>query len=304
MSADFLYVIVIIIGIYVILATSFDFVIGQGGLISVAHPAFFAIGAYVSAILARDTGLPIPLAMLLGAAGAFASSLVISLPALRVSGDYLMIASIGFQLGLIEVLKHMAITGGPGGLTAIPPFLTREVGAAGYALFVVVTAALVLILLRRIVRSDYGRAIAALRDDELALSMLGRDPMWLKIWVIALASGIAGLAGGIYAHYFRFLAPEQFEILQTATLLTMVVVGGMRTTWGPVIGAVLLQALPQAITFLDLPPSILGPVQGLLFTGLVLAFMFFRPGGLIEAGPIWRGAGSGRRGEAAHVRGA
>lgn len=301
MSADFLYVIVILIGIYVILASSFDFVVGQGGLISVAHPAFFAIGAYVSAILARDAGVPIPVGILAGALAALASSLVISLPSLRVSGDYLMIASIGFQLGLIEVLKHMAITGGPGGLTGIPPFLTREFGAGGYAAFVVAVAGATVFLLRRIVRSDYGRAIAALRDDEVALSMLGRDPMWLKIWVIALGSGLAGLAGGLYAHYFRFLAPEQFEILQTATLLTMVVVGGMRTTWGPVVGAVLLQALPQAITFLDLPPSVLGPVQGLLFTGLVLVFMFFRPGGLIEAGPVWTPRGSRRADKVSHV---
>ena len=78
-------------------------------------------------------------------------------------------------------------------------------------------------------------------------------------------------------------------MLQTAALLTMVVVGGMRTTWGPVVGAFLLEALPQAITFLELPPSILGPVQGLLFTGLVLIFMFFRPGGLVEAPPTWSG---------------
>lgn len=305
MSANFIYVIVILIGIYVILASSFDFVIGHGGLISVAHPAFFAIGAYGSAILARDLGLPIPLTMLAGAALALVSSLIISLPSLRVSGDYLMIASIGFQLGLIEVLKHLSITGGPGGLTAIPPFLTRQFGSGGYALLVVVVAALVVVLLRRIVRSDYGRAIAALRDDELALSMLGRDPMWIKISVIALGSGIAGLAGGLYAHYFRFLAPDQFEVLQTAALLTMVVVGGMRTTWGPVVGAILLEALPQAITFVDLPPSILGPVQGILFTGLVLVFMFFRPGGLVEAGPTWIGNARRRKGTGAvHAGGA
>ena len=102
----------------------------------------------------------------------------------------------------------------------------------------------------------------------------------------------------IYAHYFRFVAPEQFEVLQSAAMLTMVVVGGMRTIWGPVIGAMLLQTLPQAITFLNLPPSILGPLQGLMFTGLVLLFMFFRPSGLISAPAIWKGDNSacGRRG--------
>ena len=90
-----------------------------------------------------------------------------------------------------------------------------------------------------------------MRDDELAFSSLGRNAMWMKIAIFALGSGIAGLAGALYAHYFRFIAPEQFEILQSSAILTMVVVGGMRTTWGPVVGALLLQALPQAITFLQ-----------------------------------------------------
>jgi branched-chain amino acid transport system permease protein len=123
----------------------------------------------------------------------------------------------------------------------------------------------------------------------------------MKITIFALGCGIAGLAGALYAHYFRFVTPEQFEILQSAAILTMVVVGGMRTTWGPVVGALLLQALPQALAFLDLPPSVLGPIQGLLFTGLVLVFMFFRPQGLVPAQDVWRGA-PGRAGPAAEAR--
>jgi len=127
-----------------------------------------------------------------------------------------------------------------------------------------------------------------MRDDELAFSSIGRDAMWMKIAIFGLGSGIAGFAGALYAHYFRYIAPEQFEILQSSAILTMVVVGGLRTTWGPVVGALLLQALPQALTFLNLPPSVLGPIQGLLFTGLVLVFMFFRPQGLVPAKEVWR----------------
>ena len=106
---DYLYAILILIGLYVILATSFDLIIGHCGLISIAHPTFFAIGAYVSAMLAKEAGWPIPLAMLAGGAAAFASSILVALPALRVSGDYLLIASIGFQLGMIELAKPSAL---------------------------------------------------------------------------------------------------------------------------------------------------------------------------------------------------
>ena len=285
---EYVNVIIVVIGIYVILASSFNFAIGYGGLLSIAHPAFFAIGAYVAGIISRDLGWSGLVSIPIGALVAFCCSVVVSLPALRISGDYLIIASIGFQLGLIELLKNLSITGGAGGLSNIPAFLVPQIGSGGYAILVVVVALLVVLLLRHLAHGPYGRAIAAMRDDEVAYAGLGRAPMWLKLWVIGLASGIAGFAGGLYALFFRFLAPEQFDVMQSNVILTMVIVGGMRTTWGPVVGAVLLEILPQAITFLNLPPSILGPMQGLIFTSLVLVFMFSRPGGLIPAGDLWR----------------
>src|SRR5215470_2469840 len=287
---EYLYGLVIIVGLYVILATSFNLILGYGGLVSIAHPVFFALGAYASAILSRDFGVPVPIAMLCATAVAVVASIALALPSLRVSGDYLLIASIGFQLGLLEVIKNLRFTGGSSGFINIPPFLIRDFGRLSYVAFVILVMIAVIFLVRWIARSDYGRAMSAMRDDELAFASVGRDAMWMKIAIFALGSGIAGLAGALYAHYFRFIAPEQFEILQSAAILTMVVVGGMRTTWGPIVGALLLEAVPQAITFLHLPPSVLGPVQGLLFTGLVLVFMFFRPQGLVPAQDVWRGA--------------
>lgn len=292
---DYLYTILILIGLFVILAASFDLVIGHCGLISIAHPIFYAIGAYVSAMLAKEGGVPIPLALLLGGVAACAASILVALPSLRVSGDYLLIASIGFQLGLIEFGKHIHSIGGAGGLTNIPPFLVSSYGPASYVALVLVCAALTVLFVRWLTRGPYGRMMAAMRDDELAFSMLGRNAIWVKVSVFAIGSGIAGLAGGLYAHYFRFLEPDQFGLLQSSAILTMVVVGGMRTTWGPVIGAFVLQILPQAITFFGLPPSILGPLQGLLFSGLVLLFMFLRPQGLIAAPAIWSGRDAGGR---------
>jgi branched-chain amino acid transport system permease protein len=294
---DYLATVVVLIGLFVILAVSFDLIIGHCGLISIAHPIFYAIGAYVSAVLAKDAGVPIPLAILAGGAVAFVSSALVALPSLRVSGDYLLIASIGFQLGLIELAKHIHSIGGAGGLTNIPAFLVPSYGREAYALLVVALAALTVLFVRWLTRGPYGRMMAAMRDDELAFSMLGRNAIWVKVSIFAIGSGIAGVAGGLYAHYFRFLEPDQFGLLQSSAILTMVVVGGMRTTWGPVIGAVVLQVMPQAITFIGLPPSVLGPLQGLLFSGLVLVFMFARPQGLLAAADNWslsRKGGAGR----------
>jgi len=284
---DYVYSVIILISLFVVLATSFNLVIGYGGLISIAHPIFYGLGAYTSGLLARDAGLSVPLAMLAGAALATAMSVVVSLPALRISGDYLLIASIGFQLGMIELIKNLRFTGGASGVSNIPAFLVPSYGRFAYVALVVCVAVSVVLLVRWIAHSDYGRAISAMRDDEVAFAALGRDAKWMKISIFALGSGIAGFAGVLYAHYFRFVTVEQFEILMSSTILTMVVVGGLRSPWGPVVGAVLLQILPQAITFLNLPPALLGPLQGLLFTGLVLVFMFVRPGGLIQAGTTW-----------------
>jgi branched-chain amino acid transport system permease protein len=293
---DYVYSVIILIGLFVILASSFNLIIGYGGLISIAHPIFYGIGAYTSALLARDLGVPVPLSMVGGALFAMALSVAMALPALRVSGDYLLIASIGFQLGMIELIKNLRFTGGASGVSGIPSFLVPAFGREAYVGLVISVAIAVVLLVRWIAHSDYGRAISAMRDDEQAFAALGRDAKWIKVSLFALGSGIAGFAGALYAHYFRFVTSEQFEILMSAALLTMVVVGGLRTPWGPVVGAILLQVLPQAITFLNLPPVLLGPLQGLLFTGLVLVFMFLRPGGLVQAGNTWRAQDSRRGG--------
>src|SRR6185437_13471629 len=206
---EYLATVTILVAIFVILAASYNLVIGYGGLSTVAHPIFFAIGAYASGLLAIHTTLPPVLAISVG-------------------------------LAVVSVLAIRAIVNGP-----------------------------------------YGRAITAMRDEELAFTALGRNAMSMKIVIFAIGCGIAGIAGGIYAYYFQYISPDQFEVLQSAAILTMVVLGGMGTTYGPVVGAVLLLAVPQAITFLRLPPSIMAPTQGIIFTMLVLLFLFLRPAGIM-----------------------
>lgn len=280
---EYVYSLLVLCGIYVVLSVSFNLIIGYGGLISIAHPIFFAIGAYAAALLTMHAGLPAGLSVLAGGALALLASVAISLPSLRVSGDYLLITSIGFQLGLLQIIRNLEITGGPGGLTNIPGTLEGPIRSPVFAAISVALAAAAVLLVRWIVSGPYGRLIAAMRDDELAFTALGRKPTRIKIGIIALGSGLAGVAGGVYAFHYQYVSPEQFEILQSATILTMVVVGGMATTWGPVVGAVLLLGLPQAITFLHLPPNLMGGLQGALYTLLVLIFIFARPQGLVAS---------------------
>ena len=149
-----------------------------------------------------------------------------------------------------------------------------------FVVTILVVAVAVVALVHWLTHGDYGRAIQAMRDDEECFASLGRNPMAIKITIFALGSGLAGLTGALYAHYFQYLTPDQFGIVQSSLILTMVVVGGMGTTLGPLAGALLMTALSQAITFLDLPPAVMAPLQGMLYTGLVLVFLFARPAGL------------------------
>lgn len=278
---EYLATIGVLIAIYIILSSSYDLVIGYGGLSTVAHPIFFAIGAYTSGLLAIHSGLPAPLNVVIGGMAAMVASVLLAASALRVSGDYLLIASLGFQLGLLQLIKNLEFTGGPGGLTAIPGTVTGEARTPFFLIVSGLLAVATVVGIRAIVKGPYGRAITAMRDEELAFTALGRHATSMKIVIFAIGCGIAGIAGGVYAYYFQYISPDQFEVLQSAAILTMVVLGGMGTTFGPVVGAILLLAIPQAITFLNLPPSIMAPTQGIIFTVLVLLFLFLRPAGIV-----------------------
>ncbi len=278
---EYVYSVLILIGINIIMAASFNLIIGFGGLISIAHPIFFALAGYCSAIVSMKFGVPVPLAIVFGTLFSTALSVALSLPSLRVSGDYLLIASIGFQLGFVEVIKNIESAGAASGLTGIPPLFTGPLRSPAFVVTMLALAALVVWLVHRMTHGNYGRAIQAMRDDEECFSSLGRNAMAIKGAIFAVGSGLAGLAGALYAHYYQFLSPEQFGIIQSGLILTMVVVGGMGTTAGPVVGALLLTALPQAITFVNLPTSVMAPLQGMLYTGLVLLFLFLKPSGLM-----------------------
>ncbi len=273
----------VLIAIYVILAASYNLIIGYGGLNTIAHPIFFALGAYTAALLGINTALPAVICILAGVGVAVVASVALAVTTLRISGDYLLIASLGFQLGLLQLVNNVEFTGGPSGLSNIPLTLAGSSRAWLYLLICAALAALVVWLVWRSMAGPFGRAVRAMRDDELACAALGRSLFAMKVVIFAFGCGAAGLAGGLYAYYFQYISPEQFNVAQSATILTMVVLGGIGTIWGPVVGAFVLVALPQAITFLQLPSSLVGPLQGLIFTSLVIVFLFLRPYGLVGA---------------------
>jgi branched-chain amino acid transport system permease protein len=282
--AEYIVSILISIMIFGVLALSLDLLIGYTGLFSIAQAALFGAGAYASALAAQHLGIGfwggIGAAMVFGAL----ISTLVAIPSLRVSGDYLVLASFGVQVVLSGLFLNLDdLTGGSGGLRAIPrpEILGHRISGGGeyFALYGAIALA-VFLALRHITRSPFGLLLQAVREDEVMLQALGKNVVAIKVKAFVLSGTIAGLAGSLYAHYFTFVSPESFDVHVSIFVLSMVLIGGMGTLWGPVIGAAVLIALPEALRFLPFSSSTLGPLRQIVFGMVLIGFCFARPRGL------------------------
>jgi branched-chain amino acid transport system permease protein len=284
---NYIFDILILSFIYVVLTSSFNLLLGWGGLLSLAHAISYGIGAYISALLVIHTGMPILLAMLLSMIMTGILALLLAIPTLRVSGEYLAIASLGFSIVIVEILLNLDITGGTAGLTGIAKMAIFGISLTEgwmYALFTGIIAALTIVLVYRIANSPFGRVLKGIREDEKATAGLGKNVFFVRISVFFVSSALAGLAGSLYAHYYQYLNPHSFELSTTILIVSMLIIGGIGTYWGPVVGAFLLMGLPELLRFIDLSPDVKGPLQQILYVVIVLLFIYLRPNGIIGTG--------------------
>ena len=267
----------VLAGIYVILASSLNITNGYTGLFSFGHAAFYGIGAYTAAILATRLGWGF--ALTLPAAGVVAAAFgaALALPTLRLSGIFLALVTIGFQeIAYLLTLNWIGLTRGPMGIPGIPPaalFGVELRGNAAYYWLVLALDVLTLFVLSRIVTSRVGRAFVAIREDELAAEASGIPAFRMKVLSFVIATFFAGIAGAFFAHHARFVSADSFRLDETFVILTMLIVGGLGSLAGPVIGAVALVILPEASRFLA---EYRGVVYGLILIGVIL----FRPEGV------------------------
>ena len=222
----------------------------------------FGAGAYASAILSLHFGVGFWTGALAGITTGAIISLMIAIPSLRVSGHYLVLASFGVQEILSGLYLNLQdVTGGPGGLRGIPRptifGITIESNGA-YLLFYGAVLFIVFLVLLRLVRSPFGLLLKAVREDEMAPQALGKDIVALKIKTFVVSGAVAGLAGAMYAHYVTFISPGSFDVNVSIFILSMVLVGGMGTLYGAVLGAAVLVILPEMLRFLPIgsPPSV------------------------------------------------
>ena len=272
--------------IYSIVGLGLMLLAGFTGLFSLGHAAFLGVGAYTQAVL-TNAGVPFPLALVAAALLSAAVGMVVGLPALRVKGIYLGIATLAFGFIVEEVFARWErVTGGNAGMQLKAPDLFGlkvESGEAFYYLCLVIAVIATLAILN-LLRSPTGRAFVAIRDSEISAQSMGIHLARYKTLSFAISASLAGVGGALYAHKIKFLSPEQFDILQSIDLLLMVVVGGLGSVHGAFLGAIFLITAPQLIALSkDLLPPAIGQAPGLQGTvyGLVLIlFVLFEPLGL------------------------
>lgn len=282
---DYILHIAIFIGIYVILAESLNLVVGFTGIPSLGHAAFSCIGAYTSSLLALRFGITPWLGMPAGAVAGGALGLVVAYPALRLKGDYLALATFGAGVIVYNVAKNwIGLTRGPMGLPGIPGF---DIGrwtldsTWSYLLLVAVLAAFVVLACRNITSSPFGRNLMSIREDETAAVALGKNTARFKLMVFMVGAFFAGIAGSLYAHYITFIDPSSFTVMESITILLMVIFGGMGSIPGAVVGAVLLVVLPEALRFLGMPSSVAAPLRQMIYGLLLVVLMIWRPQGIL-----------------------
>jgi len=276
--------VLVTISIFAILAVSLDLLIGFAGLFTIAQAAVFGVGAYGSALIAQTLGVGFWGGMLAAAVFGAAISLVIALPALRVTGDYLVLASFAVQVVLYGLFVNLDVTGGPSGLRDVPRpaafgFTLQTPG--DYLPLYAAIAVLVVLFAWRLVRSPFGLLLAVIREDELLAQALGKRVAVAKVKAFVVAGVMAGIAGSLYAHYFAFVGPDSFSVDISIFILSMVLVGGMGSLWGPILGAALLIGLPEMLRFLPFGADVLGPLREIVYGAILVAFCFLRPTGLI-----------------------
>ena len=272
--------------IYGIVGLGLMLLAGFTGQFSMGHAAFLGVGAYTQGVL-TNLGFPFPLAMLMSAALAGAVGIVVGLPALRLKGIYLGIATLAFGFIVEEVFARWEkLTGGNAGMHVKEPaiFGWKIDSSEGFYFICLVTAVLVTLGMLNLLRSSTGRAFVAIRDSEISAQSMGIQLARYKTLSFALSAALAGLGGALYAHKLRFLSPDQFSIIQSIDLLLLVVIGGLGSVHGAFLGAAFLIAMPQLISLTkDYLPDTIGQAPGLqafVYGAVLIAFVLFEPLGL------------------------
>ena len=282
MHEGYLLNVMVFVGIHTMLALALNLLLGYAGQISLGHAGFFGLGAYISGVLTVTHGVDPWLAMLAAALIVTLLAFIVGFPILKLKGHYLAMATLGLGI-IIYIVFNEAVdhTGGPSGLSGIPNLkigdITFDSDLKNYYLIWGITIVAMGLALN-LVHSRIGRALRAIHDSEVAARVIGVNARLLKVQIFALSAGLSAIAGSLYAHTMTFVAPASFGFNFSVELVTMVIIGGLASIYGSLLGAALLTVLPEMLrAFQD---------YDIIVYGLLLIVMtMFMPGGLVKGVP-------------------
>lgn len=283
-----------LVAINVASATGLNILTGYTGLVSLGQAAFMGLGAYTVAIMETRLGTPFLLNLIAGGVVAMLGGLVVGIPSLRVKGLYLAIATIAASFITHFLFANLKFTGGTSGLSVPPANFFGLPLDTSFRLYWVIVPVVGLMLLgaANLFRTRVGRAFIAIRDRDISAEVLGIPLLRYKLLSFGLSSFYAGVAGGLWAYFFRVVTPESFPLLLSIFFLAAIIVGGMGSILGGILGAVFMTMVPELLKLVvDLLPGgtemivFLSPVRTVVFGLLVVGFLVFEPQGLAE---VWR----------------
>jgi branched-chain amino acid transport system permease protein len=291
-----------LIGITIISITGLNILLGYCGQLSIGHAGFMAVGAYTTGVLTGEFGIPFPIGLLCAGLTAGLIGIIFGLPSVRVKGFYLAITTIAAQFIIIWVINHWtSVTGGFMGMNVRPAslfgFVFRSESSQYYLIMVIV--ALCIFLAKNLARTKVGRAFIAVRDNDLAAEVMGINLLYYKLLAFFIGCFLAGIAGALYAHWTGFLNGENFTLTDSILYIGMVIIGGLGTTIGPILGAVVIRLLQQGITFMSpfvekaIPALSTGFTIGLgpmVFGLVIILFLILEPRGLAHRWALFKAA--------------
>ncbi|HRN75598.1 branched-chain amino acid ABC transporter permease [Ottowia sp.] len=295
MANDYWLYLACLVAINVASATGLNVLTGYTGLVSLGQAAFMGFGAYTVAIMQARLGTPVLLNLLAAGVVAMLAGLVVGIPSLRVKGLYLAIVTIAASFIAHFLFANFDFTGGTGGLTVQPASFFGFALDTSFRIYWLIVPVTLLMLLgaANLFRTRVGRAFIAIRDRDISAEVLGIPLLRYKLLSFGLSSFYAGVAGGLWAYFFRVVTPESFPLLMSIFFLAAIIVGGMGSILGGILGAVFMTMVPELLKFaFDLLPQtghdmkvFLSPVRTVVFGLLIVGFLVFEPLGLAE---VWR----------------
>jgi branched-chain amino acid transport system permease protein len=271
--------------IYLLLGLGLNLITGFAGQVSLGHAAFYGIGAYSTAILSVKLGLNPWLSMILAVLITFVLSAVLGLPSLRMRDDFLAITTLGLGLIMQSFFKNAEITGGAYGIDMIPaPSLFGfELVDFAYLVFSVLVLLVAIYALKKMTESRIGRAWRTIHEDETVAQAMGINPTYYKVLAFAIGGAYAGIAGVLFAHKVNYISPDSFGFSVSATVLSMVVLGGLGRIRGTIFGVSVLYLLPEIFRMFELPfldSKNLDTYKMMVYGLLMVLVMRFRPKGI------------------------